>query len=230
MPRLHALRVFVKAPRIGEVKTRLAAGIGSARAARLYQALAEAEVAATAPRPLDDYEQTLCFAPAEAGGEIGAWFPGRPREPQQGLDLGARMSHAFDTAFQGGARRVALIGTDAPGVTRSHILRTYRDLETADLVVGPAADGGYYLIGMKQKCPGLFAGIPWSTPQVLGSTLRRATELGLRTLLLEELRDIDTLEDVRACWTQLKPILRAFRGRRSPAAKTRLAMIEDADP
>lgn len=212
----RALRVFVKAPRPGEVKSRLAKRIGAERAARVYRALAEAEIAATEPRPVGDFERTLCFAPRDARGEIETWLPGRSLEAQQGADLGGRMLHAFDRAFAEDTRRVALIGTDVPWVTRDHVLASFRALDDADVVLGPSSDGGYYLIALRRSQARLFEGIPWSTPEVLPRTLRRAADLGLRVRVLEELPDVDTFEDVQALWSRLKPILRPFAGRPLP--------------
>lgn len=202
-----SLRVFLKAPRIGEVKTRLAADVGADEAARLYRAMAEAEISATTPLASDDYEQVLCFAPADAREEIAAWFPGRKLEEQRGADLGERMAHALRAAFQGGAPRAAVIGTDVPSLTRRHVLEAYSALDEADLVLGPTPDGGYYLIGMKQLHGGVLVDMPWSTPEVLPRTLALADALGLRTTLLGELRDVDTLDDVLTCGNELEAFL-----------------------
>lgn len=203
---MNALRVFLKTPRLGEVKTRLAAALGEHAALRIYRAMAEAAIAATAPRASDRYEQVLCFAPPDGREEITAWFPDRKLAEQRGADLGERMADALQAAFGDGAPRVAVIGTDVPGLGRSHVLEAYERLDSADLVLGPTLDGGYYLIGLKQPQPRLFAAMPWSTPEVLPRTLARAVQLGLRVHQLEELRDMDTIDDLRACADRLGPL------------------------
>jgi rSAM/selenodomain-associated transferase 1 len=200
------LLVFLKAARPGAVKTRLAATLGKAPAAELYRALAEAEVRRTAPRG-GEYERRFCFTPKGAHAAMKAWFPGEVFEPQAGADLGARMALAFDQAFRGGARRVAIIGGDVPAVSREIVREAFRSLQGHDVVLGPARDGGYYLLALSRPRPGLFRGIAWGTSSVLAATVKKATGLAVR--LLEPLTDIDTLEDLRSEWRRLAPLLAA---------------------
>lgn len=117
---------------------------------------------------------------------------------QVGDDLGARIQHAFETMFENGYRRVCIVGTDASSLPLDHYTQALTLLETNDLVLGPALDGGYYLIGLNRAAPDLFTGIPWSTDRVLSLTHERATSLGLNTALLPPWRDIDTIEDLHA--------------------------------
>jgi hypothetical protein len=203
-----ALIVFVKRPRPGEVKTRLAADIGPELASEVYRTLAEIEIEATRPGP-GDYERLFFFAPADAQAEMEAWWPGETWLPQQGADLGARMANAFAEAFRRGARRVAIIGTDVPWVSRETVVGALDALDSCDTVVGPAHDGGYYLLALKAPRSELFTEIAWSTAGVLPSTLARAAVLGLSVHRLEPLPDIDTIEDVRVEWDRLGPILLA---------------------
>lgn len=200
------LIVFVKAPRPGSVKTRLAAALGAETAAQLYRLLADEEIRRTAPLGRG-YRRTFLFAPAGAGAEVAAWLPGEELQPQSEGDLGQRMARAFADAFADGARRVVLIGTDTPRVSEAHVCRALTLLDEAELVLGPAEDGGYYLIGLMRPRPELFAGMAWSTPSVFAATLERAAQLGLSVRLLEPLADVDTLEDVRANWAELQPLL-----------------------
>lgn len=188
---------FVKAPRPGEVKTRLAGELGPEAAAELYRQLAEAALLHTAPQG-GEYERVVCFAPREARDEVARWLPGEALEPQRGDDLGSRMTLAFLGAFERGARRVALMGTDVVGIDRALVLEAFAALEAHDLALGPARDGGYYLIALERLEPRLFEGITWSTPTVLAETMERAAACGLRVRLLRVLRDVDTIEDVRA--------------------------------
>jgi uncharacterized protein len=197
-----ALVVFLKDPRPGGVKTRLAAAIGAEAAAALYRALAEEVLEATTPA-VGDYERLVFFDPPESLPQMRDWLPGVRLMAQSGRDLGARMADAFARAFARGARRVAIVGTDAPGVSRATVREAFSALDVADVVMGPADDGGYYLIGLRAPFPGLFSGVLWSTPSVREQSLARAAAAGLSVRELARLRDVDTLEDVRAEWPRI---------------------------
>jgi rSAM/selenodomain-associated transferase 1 len=201
-----ALIVFLKHPEPGAVKTRLAPALGAETAAALYRALTEEVLEATVPRS-GEYETLVFFDPPEAAEAMRAWLPGVRLRPQCAGDLGARMTAAFARAFERGARQVAIIGTDAPGVTRETVAGALAALDDADVVVGPAEDGGYYLLALCEPHPELFENVAWSTPVVLEETLARAATAGLRVRELPRLRDVDTLEDVRAEWPRLRPLL-----------------------
>lgn len=202
------LLVFVKRPRAGEAKTRLIPQLGAAAAAELYRALAEAEIDGTAPQP-GEYRRLLCFAPAASGEELRAWLPGEEWLPQRGADLGERMAAAFEEAFRRGSRRAVLIGSDAPWLSREQVLEALVALETHEVVLVPARDGGYCLIALERPRPELFQGVSWSSPSVLVQTLERARASGLRVRLLQAQADIDTLQDLRAEWPRLRPLLAA---------------------
>lgn len=206
-----ALIVFVKEPRPGAVKTRLARAIGAHAAADAYRALAEAEIRATAPpraaSGVPAYERVFYFAPAEAGQAVARWLRDVAGDeplvcrPQADADLGTRMDRAFAECFERGARRVAIVGTDVPSCSWRHVLDALGALDAHDVAVGPAHDGGYYLLALDRPRPELFRGIAWSTPSVLAATLERAAALGLRVERLETLEDVDTLE----AWRRLRP-------------------------
>jgi hypothetical protein len=188
------------------VKTRLAAAIGPEAAADLYRALVEHVLETTTPEP-GQYERLVFFDPPEALDEMRAWLPGVRLLAQSGGGLGARMADAFARAFARGARRVAIVGTDVPGVSRATANEALSALDAADVVIGPAEDGGYYLLALREPQPGLFAGIEWSTPGVRGQTLERAAAAGLSVRELGRLRDVDTLEDLRAEWPAVRDLL-----------------------
>jgi len=200
------LIVFVKEPRPGSAKTRLIPALGADAAAELYRRLAEEEIRRTVPRD-DEYQRLFFFTPAQARSAMEAWLPGETLVVQEGRDLGARMAGAFAEAFARGARRVAIIGSDAPWVSRGVVGEAFRSLDDHDLVLGPASDGGYYLLALDRPRPGLFQGIAWSTPSVLAATLERAGVLGLTVRLLGALPDIDTLDDLRAEWLRVRPLV-----------------------
>lgn len=203
---LDILIVFVKEPRPGATKTRLIPALGPERAADLYRRLAAEEIRRTTPRDRE-YERLFFYAPAGAETALREWLPGETLLPQEGDDLGARMNAAFDEAFRRGAARVAIVGTDAPFVARETVLEAFHGLAEHNLVLGPAHDGGYYLLAVDRPRPELFQGIAWSTGAVLSATVERAGTLGLAVRLIEPLRDIDTLEDLRAEWPRLEPLL-----------------------
>jgi uncharacterized protein len=200
------LLVFVKEPRAGQAKTRLIPALGPEGAAQLYRVLADEEIRATRPRG-GEYERLFFFTPPPAQAAIAAWLPGEKLRHQHGQDLGERMAQAFAMAFSEGARRVAIIGTDVPWVSREIVQEAFESLDHHDLVLGPARDGGYYLLALGRPQPELFAGIAWSTPSVFHSTVERAGGLGLGVRVLAPLTDIDTLEDVRAEWPRLRPLV-----------------------
>ncbi|HSD27205.1 MAG TPA: TIGR04282 family arsenosugar biosynthesis glycosyltransferase [Vicinamibacteria bacterium] len=201
-----ALAVFVKRPAPGAVKTRLAAAIGPAAAAELYRALAERVLEATTPAP-GEYERLVFYDPPEAPEEMHAWLPGVRLLAQSTGDLGERMSDAAARAFARGATRVAIVGTDTPGLSRETVVAALDALDAVDVVIGPTADGGYYLLALREPRPELFAGVAWSTPAVARETRARAAAAGLLVRELPLLRDVDTLEDVRFEWPALRALL-----------------------
>lgn len=204
--------VFLKAPRPGSVKTRLAADLDAEAAAAIYSVLVERTLAslvafslsrAHSASPLD---VELRIAPDDSLSEIAHWV--RPDWKVQGQgpgDLGARLERATEKAFSEGARRVVVVGTDCPELAPSDLEAALSALETCQLVLGPADDGGYWLIGMAVREPGLFHDVPWSSAEVLQKTRSRATECGLKWIELRRLRDIDRLEDWRE-WLKTAPL------------------------
>jgi rSAM/selenodomain-associated transferase 1 len=117
------------------------------------------------------------------------------RQQSQG-DIGSRMANAFQQAFQAGMESVVLIGIDCPDLDAELLGKAFQLLHQHDLVLGPAADGGYYLIGLKRLFPELFSGIAWSTAAVFPKTVEIAQNLALGVAYLPQLRDIDRPEDL----------------------------------
>ncbi len=193
----RTLGVFAKAPVTGRVKTRLGAEIGAGKAAALYRRLGRQVVAASVGR---GYRTVVWFAPPAAGGVVRHWLDGlgvSAFRAQSGRALGTRLAHAFARSFADGDGAVVIIGTDCPGLDRHIIAQAFAALRAHDVVLGPAWDGGYYLIGLRSLEPALFRGIPWSTPGVAHATRTRARDLGLSCRLLAPLRDVDTARDAR---------------------------------
>jgi hypothetical protein len=186
------LMIFVKAPRPGQVKTRLAQALGAEAASAVYRHLVERLL----ERLNGLWPVELCFTPEDARSEIEPWLrTGWTARAQSPGDLGRRLSVAFEAAFDQGVTRAVVIGSDCVEVEPHDIHLAWAELDAHDLVVGPAQDGGYWLIALRHPQPLLFEGIPWSTSRVLATTLARARSLRLPVKLLRTLGDIDTLED-----------------------------------
>ncbi len=197
--------IFLKAPVAGAVKTRLARAMGDGRALAIYRWLAERQLAAI---PVG-WSVEVHFAPGDAAGavEMRAWLgeaEGRTFWPQCEGDLGVRLRAATASAFARGAEAVFLIGGDCPALDAARFTAAARALEGADGVLGPARDGGYYLLGLRAPRLELFEGIAWSTSQVAEQTRVRARRAGLELAELETLADVDTAEDWRA-WAEHLP-------------------------
>jgi rSAM/selenodomain-associated transferase 1 len=195
--------VFVKFPEPGKVKTRLAAGIGGEAAAQVYRSLTD-QVLSALP---DGEDVRVVFDPPGREDDVRRWLaPALARFgavefwPQAAGGLGRRLADAFAHAFVAGRAATALaIGTDCIDLAGRHLAEARDRLAAgADVVFGPALDGGYYLIGMSQPQPAIFHDIPWSAPDTLARSLAAAARAGLSTALLEPLRDIDDLGDWRA--------------------------------
>jgi rSAM/selenodomain-associated transferase 1 len=181
--------VFQKNAILGKVKTRLASGMGELRALEIYRHLIQLTYSALEDVPVPVWTYFSDFIPESPYPSVEKCFV------QEGQDLGERMANAFARSFELGMDKVVLIGTDCPMLQSQHLNQAFEALNHSDLVVGPATDGGYYLIGMNRRADYLFEGITWSTSQVLSQTLNVASQHGLTTTLLHELDDIDTQED-----------------------------------
>ena len=193
----HALIVFARAPELGRVKTRLAAGLGDVAALGIYRRLADQVISAV--RASDSYSIIVAYTPAAAEHAMREWLgPSIVLRSQASGDLGARMAGAIGDALAAGAERVVVIGTDCPDLDAQVVETAFRQLASSDAVLGPATDGGYYLIGMSRLHPELFDDIPWSAPDTLRVTLERARASGISIALLDERHDIDTADDWRA--------------------------------
>lgn len=185
----EVLLVFHKNEVLGKVKTRLASGVGEEQALDIYRHLLYKTYLAIRDISVSITTYFSEFIPDTPT------YSAENKRVQVGQDLGERMKNAFSINFESGMEKIVLIGTDCPSIEGRYILQAFDALDQSDLVIGPARDGGYYLIGMKQRADYLFEGISWSTELVLSQTLTLAAEQGLQTHLLPVLEDIDTLED-----------------------------------
>ncbi len=198
------LVIFTRYPRPGTVKTRLEGELGSQGAASLHTEMVQHMLAmAQVLAGRDGILFEIHFSGGSRDRMAGMFGSDLTYKEQSGNDLGERMLNSFRSAFERGFSRVILIGTDCPGITRTVILRAFRLLERHDCVFGPARDGGYYLVGMKEAVPCLFRDIPWSDSSTLSTTLASARSHGLSSALLEELSDVDMPEDL-VVWEEMK--------------------------
>ncbi len=183
------LGIFARPPIPGRVKTRLAATVGSAAAARVYRHCLEYTLQLARSSGLD-YQIFLSDAVQDD------LFYNESYVLQAGDNLGTRMQKALAELLIRSPGGAILVGSDCIDLNQVHLQQAARALATHDLVLQPATDGGYTLIGCRDAPAALFAGVDWSTERVLSQSLANAEGLGFRVCLLETLRDIDTLHDL----------------------------------
>jgi hypothetical protein len=191
-----AIVVLAKYPAPGRVKTRLAADVGVSVATALYAAFVRDLV-----HRLRSVRRPVWWAFTPARAPFARLVGGRRCFAQRGRDLGARIDHAIRTVARASGARTAVIalGADAPHVSRRALARAARALAAGtDVVLGPAADGGYYLIGLAAPCRELFDDIAWSTPGVAAATRRRCRTLGLSRVEVDAGFDVDDAGDLAA--------------------------------
>ncbi|OGW68979.1 MAG: hypothetical protein A2036_00270 [Omnitrophica bacterium GWA2_50_21] len=191
------LLYFVKYPEPGKVKTRLARTMGYEAAAALYRKLAEKNFRVLQSLTNPQFETCVVFDPPEAELQIKTWLKGNCTYlAQRGVDLGERLANAFQSAFEGGAGKAMALGSDTLDLKPRLIEQTSEILYSKEVVIGPAKDGGYYLVGLSRPEFFIFKDIPWSTPGVLPATLQRVEERRLTWELLPELEDLDEPKDL----------------------------------
>lgn len=217
-PRPKALVVFARAPEPGRVKTRLAAGLGDAAALALYRAFLDdtLAVAAEAARRTRARLELAVAGPAASLHAEAQRF-GAALAVQPDGDLGARMRVFLDRELaRGGA--ACVIGSDVPQLPVGSLERALDALDRDEVVLGPSRDGGYWLIGARRGIPEAFAGVPWSTPDVLAATLDRLA--GRRVALADMHFDIDDADDLALLrrWLAVSPPEVAPATRRALAA------------
>jgi rSAM/selenodomain-associated transferase 1 len=192
-----ALIIFAKRPAAGKVKTRLTPPLLPEEAAELYRCMLGDTLAKAAC--LADLHRYLFYEEEARAAEFFLEMAGEMTcLPQEGHDLGERMTAAFRRLFAEGYRAVAIIGTDSPDLSPEFVREAYLMLESgpADVVFGPSEDGGYYLLAMKQLQEGLFRDVPWSSDVVLHRSLEHAATAGIRVALLPVWHDVDTADDL----------------------------------
>ena len=186
------LIIFYRNPRFGKVKTRLAATVGNEKALEIFRKLAVHTKNTTQNISVDKivfYTESIDL--------MDIWPNGiYLKALQRGTDLGERMNNAFEESFQSGYNAVCIIGTDCYELTPEVIEEAFHALASSDAVIGPARDGGYYLLGLRKPDPDIFSNKEWGTPTVLHDTLRVFELSGLQYVKLKELNDVDTEDDL----------------------------------
>jgi uncharacterized protein len=188
---------MLRVPGAEPVKTRLHGALGRGPATLLYRCILLDTLEAAAAVP--DIELVAAYSPARAAPSLAALVRrGTFCLPQRGEDLGARMANLVTDLLAGGRPGVLVTGSDLPTLPSAHLVEAARALTAgaADVVLGPAEDGGYYLIGLARPAPRLFAEVAWGAADVLELTRARARALGLRVHLLPPWYDVDTPADL----------------------------------
>lgn len=199
-PPPQRLLVFARLPELGRVKTRLAVDVGPERALQIYEAMLR-ELLGSIGASDEQTEVECLWAPSDtaSGPAIRRAFPGRVVAMQAGITLGDRLAMAFsERFFFHRTDKIIAIGVDDPLLPRDLLDHAFALLDSVEYVLGPASDGGYYLIGCRAASyePEVFQDIAWGTATVLASTVARISSTGRTMVLLPERFDIDTAEDL----------------------------------
>jgi rSAM/selenodomain-associated transferase 1 len=188
--------IFTKFPVPGKVKTRLVPTLTKLQACALYKKLVESTLK-TAQKTRHD--TIVCYHPAKAKAAFAKWLGKTIKYfPQKGSGLGSKMKNAFTRAFGLGYDKALLIGCDIPGLSAGLLNNAFRKLDRDDAILGPASDGGYYLIGFTKEnfLPEVFKGIEWSAPSVFQKTIQVFMNDRYKVAFAPKLSDIDTPEDL----------------------------------
>jgi len=185
------LIIFTRNPELGKCKTRLAATVGDEAALDIYIFLLKHTVSIT-----ENLEVTKQVHYSIKVRDNDLWNDSKFEKKQQyGADLGLRMHHAFQEGFKEGYQQIIIIGSDLYDVSQDDLENAFNQLENHDFVIGPAEDGGYYLLGMKRLLPELFQNKNWGTSSVLKDTLTNLENESLQ--LLPQKNDVDYYEDIQ---------------------------------
>ena len=194
----NSLIIFVKYPEKGKVKTRLAKTVGETEAAEIYSIVAKYIIDKFSNS--DFYNTSVYYSPPEKEKEVTDWLLNASVKffPQRGNNLGEKISNAFENCFKKGAKNIVIVGTDCIEITSQDINQTFNTLggNNSQIVIGPANDGGYYLLGLNTFKKELFESIDWSTEKVLPQTIEKIKKNKLNYNLIHELSDIDEIEDI----------------------------------
>lgn len=194
--REEALLIFLKNNEQGKVKTRLAKTLGDEKALEIYKKLKAYTFAIANKTEADKQLWFSNFLPDKASIPLNHF----QMKIQKGKSLGERMKRGFKQAFEEGYKKVVIIGSDCAQLQEEHLQKAYAALDSTDVVIGPARDGGYYLLGMRAYLPTLFDDIDWSSERVFRQTVAKIEQGGNTYNTLETVNDVDTEAD----WHEVK--------------------------
>jgi rSAM/selenodomain-associated transferase 1 len=187
--------LFVKYPEAGKVKTRLAKTVGFEEAARIYDELAKTNFEVLKKIQNVNVQIAIYYDPPERKIEIEDWLAKASLYiPQKGKSLDQRLIEAFRELFNRGYHKAIILGSDTLALSENILSEAIKKLDEKEFVIGPAMDGGYYLIGMSCFMPEVFEGIPWSTGEVLAKTIEKMNKYGYEYQLIETLEDLDEIK------------------------------------
>jgi rSAM/selenodomain-associated transferase 1 len=198
----NLLIIFTRNPELGKVKTRLAKSVGDETALEIYQFLLDKTKEVT-----QGLDCTKVIFYSKEIGQDDIWDRNLyEKEVQFGSDLGVKMKNAFETGFDNNYDKVLVIGSDLYDLEASHINEAFEELDNSDVVIGPALDGGYYLLGLKKVYPEIFKNKSWGTSSVRKDTLKNLEKVDVH--LLAMLNDVDIIEDIEhhPAFTKFLPV------------------------
>lgn len=185
------LIVFAKTPILGNVKSRLADELGEIKTLWVYkQLLKKTKIAIQSIQ-----QNVVVYYSGDKTDFFDQLFLNCKKHPQEGIDLGERMANAISTEFEKGFNQIIIIGTDMWDLNQENIEKAFKVLNNSDIVIGPASDGGYYLLGIKKMIPDIFQNKKWGSQTVLKETLKDLKNY--KVSFLKEKNDIDLLEDLK---------------------------------
>ena len=195
---MNVVALFLKTPVLGKVKTRLAKSLGDEAALMAYTDLVEYLL-----KRLGESRIHIHHTPADPDPMVNWLGDGYLFSAQEGSGLGERLIHAMELEFTAGAEKLIFLGGDCPYVNQGRLEEAFAALDDNDVVMGPAADGGYYLIGMNRILPELFTDVAWGTGSVFQTSVEICQKFGFSYTLLVEESDVDDLES----WEQAKAFM-----------------------
>jgi len=198
----NALLIFIKAPLLGEIKTRLQPELSPEISLQIFKAMGKDLVDHFSRSEYFDFY--IQYWPENTLGEMRLWL-GKDLNyvPQRGADLGEKLKNAFTDSFRQNYQKVCIIGSDLPTIAEEDVLEAFEKLDSVDVILGPAMDGGYYLVALKELHPQLFENVEWSTEYVLKQTVLRTTRQNLSVYQMARQRDVDTYKDVIYLWNKI---------------------------
>jgi rSAM/selenodomain-associated transferase 1 len=199
----NALIIFIKAPLLGEIKTRLQPELLPEASLKIFKAMGKDLVDHFSRS--EYFDLFIQYWPANALVEMRSWLGMNINYlPQRGLDLGEKLKSAFSDSLRRSYQKVCIIGSDLPTIAEPDILEAIEKLNSFDVILGPAIDGGYFLVALKEFHPQIFENIDWSTHAVFEQTMLRIAEQKLSAYRMAVQRDIDTYDDVMYLWNKIK--------------------------